>query len=356
MLCNCFTTFAFAGVTNLHYTFFESPESNDYEGYIDLTVHEVWDLVNDTSNGIQYLIDVRYDPEWTAEHIDAPYPEHARHHCKCEWVNETILQNFMDFYEGKEIILYCKSGGRSVGAANTLIDNGFVGTIYNMVGGIDLWRNIGYPTVSNRAPDSPQISGPITGVPDVQYNFTISTFDADYDAVSYYVKWGDGQSEIYSSSFASEEEIIFSHSWSSSGIYLIEVKARDEYFAESEWNTYEIKISITELSIDMSQKGFGGISYEINNVGRYTAKNVTSTIAIKGGLLSGINVNHSCSGCDQCNSSINPGEQKTETSLEGGFIFGIGSIDILLSVSADNAETINLSKTGLVIGPIIIIE
>ena len=68
-----------------------------------------------------------------------------RHHCVCEWDNETIVQEFMSFYEGKEIIIYCRSGSRSVTASNMLVDNGFVGTIYNMLGGINAWKAAGFP-------------------------------------------------------------------------------------------------------------------------------------------------------------------------------------------------------------------
>ena len=32
--------------------------------YIDITVEEAWEMLNDTSNGIQYPIDVRSDSEW----------------------------------------------------------------------------------------------------------------------------------------------------------------------------------------------------------------------------------------------------------------------------------------------------
>ena len=160
---------------------------------IDITTEEVWTLVNDTSNGIQIPIDVRTDPEWANKHIQTPSPEHARHHCSCEWSNMTILQEFISLYDGKEIILYCKSGMRSTQAALTLINNDFQGTIYNMIGGITDWENKGYPTISNRAPESPQINGPTSGEKNQTYTFSISANDPDEDPIYFYIDWGDGQ-------------------------------------------------------------------------------------------------------------------------------------------------------------------
>ena len=324
--------------------------SPTFEGYTDLNVDEVWNLVNDTSNGIQYLIDVRYDAEWIMEHIDAPYPEYARHHCKCEWVDESILQDFMDTYQGKEIILYCQSGGRSASAATTLVENEFDGIIYNMIGGITSWKNNGYPTIGNRAPQAPQITGPNIGIPKHLYNFTISTQDFDFDKVFYQVKWGDGESEIYIKPYESGEEVVFSHAWSSTGYHTIEVKARDYYFEESPWTFFEMNISTTELSISSIQKGFGQIRITIQNIGEYSATNLESTISINGGLFSNINLTYSSSESDE----LDAGEQMIISSIEAGFIFGIGPIEIFVSTSANNAKIKTASEKAFVLGPMII--
>jgi len=328
--------------------------SSSFDDYIDLTVEEVWDLVTDTSNGIQYLIDVRTDAEWINEHIETPYPEHARHHCKCEWEDETILQDFMDFYEGKEIILYCLSGGRSVGAANILIDNGFDGTIYNMVGGITYWKNNGYPTVPNRIPNVPQITGVQTGIPGQEYSYIITTTDPDYDDVSYYVQWGDGESSIYQDSFASGKNITFSHNYDSPGYYTIRVKARDTYFAESEWTEYPLTIALTELEINSVQNSFGAVTYQIKNTGDYTAENVTSSINISGGFMDGINIQYPDPASSEPRFSLEPEEIKGISSKNAGFLCGFGPIEIFIIASADNADQITYSQNAFVIGPLIL--
>ena len=116
-------------------------EKSTADGYTDITVDEAWNLLSDTSNGIQIPIDVRSDSEWIGEHIDTPFPENPRHHNFYEWDDYDVLQNFLSKYEGQEIIVYCRSGGRSVSAINILVDNGFSGTIYNMLGGITAWNS-----------------------------------------------------------------------------------------------------------------------------------------------------------------------------------------------------------------------
>jgi hypothetical protein len=69
----------------------------------------------------------------------------------------------------------------------------------------------------------------------------------------------------------------------------------------------------------------------------------------------GINISHPCSGCSSCNTFLEPGEKKTETSQSGGFILGIGSVDISITAAAENAATKIITKKAMVFGPIIII-
>jgi rhodanese-related sulfurtransferase len=112
---------------------------------IDITVDEAWNLLTDTSNGIQIPVDVRTEEEWRAGYIDTPSPENPRHYSYLEWYDPNILQDFMSTYDGQQLILYCGIGGRSKNAANMLAENNFNGIIYNMLGGLTEWKNKGYP-------------------------------------------------------------------------------------------------------------------------------------------------------------------------------------------------------------------
>lgn len=331
-------------------------EENNIIGYTNLTDSEVWDMVNDVSNGIQYLIDVRYDSEWMAEHIDAPYPEYARHHCKCEWENDSILTKFMDEYEGKEIIVYCQGGVRSVDAANTLVENGFVGTIYNMVGGISQWKSDGYPTVPNRAPNKPTINAPSIGQIDEEIEFTLTANDPDYDENSFIIDWDDGSDVSIIGPFIADEPIVVRHSWTENGIYFIKVKTIDPYQLESEWATFEFSISKTELEIANVKGGIGCVIVDIKNTGTYTAEEISSDINVHGGLFSLINLSHTCTGCDVCGTTLDPGDVKTENTRESGIIAGFGKIEITVSAWANNAEKINISLNGFIFGLILILS
>lgn len=217
-----------------------APKNN----YIDITVEEAWIMLNDPSpeNGIQIPIDVRRDDEWKVEHIDTPTPENPIHYPLTYLQEPNGLQIFLSTYHGEEIILYCRTGSRSVTAANILINNGFNGTIYNMLGGITDWKSSGYPTVANQPPSIPEISGPTSGTSGVEYDFTLKSNDPDGDDVFYCINWSDGTSEFVFGPYSSNEEIIVSHTWEEKGTYLVKVKARDYYEDESDWATLEVAI------------------------------------------------------------------------------------------------------------------
>ena len=144
--------------------------------YTNITVYEAWDMLNDTSNGIQIPIDVRTDGEWNNEHIDTPPPEDPIHYCLDLLQNETGLQEFMALYEGEEVILYCKSGYRSFVATTILIDNNFTGTIYNMIGGILAWKAAGLPTEGEGVPKPDLECNGTLNWPDVKPGETINGF------------------------------------------------------------------------------------------------------------------------------------------------------------------------------------
>ena len=127
-------------------------------GYIDITPTEAWDMMNTTEDGIQIPIDVRRLDEYLAERIVLPdendwvrwFPYELKSGGPAPIKNEGFfLQLFMDFYKDKEIIIYCRTGRRTGISAQILVDNGFTGEIYNMVGGITEWKAVGLPTTQN---------------------------------------------------------------------------------------------------------------------------------------------------------------------------------------------------------------
>ena len=124
------------------------------DAYTNLTIEETWDLIRDSANGVQILIDVRTPEEYFNERIyTRSFLEKPRlFPLQLMERNDIFLRFFMMRYSNKEIILYCRSANRSFIATELLIDNGFTGKIYNMLGGINEWKELGLPTVRGFLP------------------------------------------------------------------------------------------------------------------------------------------------------------------------------------------------------------
>ena len=89
-------------------------------------------------------------------------------------------------------------------------------------------------------PDPPTIQGAIAGEAGTEYDYTICAVDPNNHQVYFYIDWGDGTIDEWIGPYASEEEIIRSHTWDERDTYLIQVKAKDIKDAESEWTTLEV--------------------------------------------------------------------------------------------------------------------
>jgi len=216
--------------------FVETKTNNN--GYTNITVHEAWEMLNCTCDGIQTPIDIRRDDEWNAEHINTPPPENPVHYANLQ--EGVGLEEFMEEYADKEVILYCRTANRTFVATKLLIDNGFTGTIYNMIGGINAWKDAGYPT--HKAPNKPIITGSTIGKAGTEYNYTFTATDPDNDNVYFWIEWGDGQTEKWIGPYGSSEEIEITHKWDSTGKYNVEAKAKDINDQESEWATLKVSM------------------------------------------------------------------------------------------------------------------
>lgn len=107
------------------------------------------------------------------------------------------------------------------------------------------WSNPLQITISNIAPNNPSTpSGPVTGLPNISYNFSSSAIDLDGDSVAIRFDWGDGSTSNWSSYVASGETITMSHSWPDTGIYYIKAQAKDKEGATSGWSS-ALQIHIT---------------------------------------------------------------------------------------------------------------
>jgi PKD repeat protein len=101
-------------------------------------------------------------------------------------------------------------------------------------------KNINPPAV-------PTISGPSITKPGETVIIKIISHDPGNE-ISYYIDWGDGDTEKWLGPYISGKEIESSHIYETKDSYIIKVKAKNQYDVESDWGTIEISMPKTYLS------------------------------------------------------------------------------------------------------------
>jgi len=104
--------------------------------YGNVSVEQAKKLIE--SNPFLVIVDVRTDPEFQSDHIEG-----AINLCVC--YEEELLKGLNP---NDRILVYCLSGTtRSAKAMMILNENGYA-KVYNMLGGITEWIELGYPVVN----------------------------------------------------------------------------------------------------------------------------------------------------------------------------------------------------------------
>ncbi|MEE9572719.1 MAG: hypothetical protein V3W20_06725, partial [Candidatus Neomarinimicrobiota bacterium] len=105
----------------------------------------------------------------------------------------------------------------------------------------------------NPAPNKPTITGPTTGDPLVEYEYTFVATDPDGEDLYYLIDWGDGTTDGWLGTFESGEEIIVPHTFDEAGIFEITAKARDiGECGEGEWSDpYEVMMGNVAPSVPL---------------------------------------------------------------------------------------------------------
>ena len=115
--------------------------------YIDISVEKAHELIEGNPEEI-ILLDVRTEGEYNAEYIPGAIN-----------IPLSDLESRIDELDSsKAIIVYCKSGGRSRTASETLAQRGFV--VYNMEGGINAWKEKFATSTSTSKPTQTQTPAP----------------------------------------------------------------------------------------------------------------------------------------------------------------------------------------------------
>jgi hypothetical protein len=101
-------------------------------------------------------------------------------------------------------------------------------------------------SLSTLTPEPPIIDGPLSGVPDIMYDYTFTSTDPEGNDLFYYVDWDDGETDEWIGPFKSGEDAVIDHKWSERGTFNIKAKARDIFGMESDWSEFKITMSKTK--------------------------------------------------------------------------------------------------------------
>lgn len=104
--------------------------------YTDVDVATAYNMIMNGSYPNLIILDVRTQGEYDSGHIRGAV-----------LIPNTELDariGELAGYENLEIIVYCRSGARSM-AASVILDSYNLTKVYNMVGGILAWQDAGYP-------------------------------------------------------------------------------------------------------------------------------------------------------------------------------------------------------------------
>lgn len=110
------------------------------------------------------------------------------------------------------------------------------------LGIIDEFKIIKYPGGNQQNP--PEIYGPTSGEPGIEYNFTFIANDPEEDDIWLYIDRGEGNNTGWFGPFESGEEVNLSLSWSQNGSYTIRAKSKD-CWGESSYSIHKINIGDT---------------------------------------------------------------------------------------------------------------
>jgi len=109
-----------------------------------------------------------------------------------------------------------------------------LGVFNNADGYID--ETVATACEENKAPEKPTISGPTTGEPGIEYEYTFVTTDSNNDDVKYFIDWGDDNIDGWLGPYPSGQEIKVSHTYDENEIYEITAQAKDINELEGPWS------------------------------------------------------------------------------------------------------------------------
>jgi len=92
----------------------------------------------------------------------------------------------------------------------------------------------------NTAPSTPSLNGNDQGKIGEEQQYFLSSQDPESDNIFYLVDWGDGTNTDWIGPYQPGAEVMVYHTYTEKNTYLIQVKAKDVYDAESQWATLDV--------------------------------------------------------------------------------------------------------------------
>ena len=120
--------------------------------------------------------------------------------------------------------------------------------------------------IKTKPPSDPIVNGTTNGKTGETYAYTFSSVDPEDEMITYMVLWGDGGNSCWMGPYYSGEIITVEHSYEEDGTYLIQVMAKDETGATSNWSTLEVSMPKSRFIPLEKLRIFSNI-YNILNLG-----------------------------------------------------------------------------------------
>lgn len=125
---------------------FTAQKEDNMSGYNNVNVKEASEMVKEDDI---FILDVRTPSEFNSSHLKGatliPLTNTIGLNLKSDQLLETRID---EVPKNKKVLVYCRTGRRSEAASKMLANAGYL-EIYNMVGGINAWKDEGFPVVDS---------------------------------------------------------------------------------------------------------------------------------------------------------------------------------------------------------------
>lgn len=115
-------------------------------GYKNLNVKEASEMVKEDD---VFVLDVRTSSEFNSSHLKGATLIPLTNTFGSNLKPDQLLTSRIDEVpKNKKILVYCRTGRRGEAASKILVNAGYL-DVYNMVGGINAWKDEGFPVVDS---------------------------------------------------------------------------------------------------------------------------------------------------------------------------------------------------------------